>query len=306
MSDIHTLCEAYVLGAVTPAEAEEFEQHLTNCATCSAEVAELRDVTARLSEAVATHPPPALRSTILAAIAATPQERASASTAETSPRRLAAVLEPTPDARADAPVTASSPERETPRLTQVGTEASPRRRDQTPRRWTALLVAATVLTAVGFGGWALQSRQQASELRAQNEQVVQQSRQQASELSAQNEQVAQQNQQFTELLSAEDVRAVSSRFTSGGTGAVLMSRSRGEALLIASDLPDLPTDKVYQAWTIETDPVPAGTFSDTDGPVLELPEAAFDAQSVAVTIEPAGGSDRPTSDAVFTVSLPQR
>lgn len=281
MNDIHSLREAYVVGAVHPDEAQEFEAHLAGCAMCVAQVAELRDLTARLSEAVATDPPPALRGTILSAIAATPQEQA-LSTSASSPT----VHEPL------------SPH--TPETEQTGTSGrhlsavppaagTPIRRDEPPRRWSTLLVAAAVLAAIGFGGWAVQSREQARDLSAQNEQVLQ------------------QNKEFTELLSAQDVRAVAGRFTDGGTGSVVLSRSEGKAILIASDLPDLPADKTYEAWTIKGDPQPAGVFSDTEsGAILELPDEVFDAQSVAVTIEPAGGSPKPTSDAVFTVSLPQR
>lgn len=268
MSDIHSLTDAYVVGAVTAEEAHRFEDHLPGCAMCKAELAELRNVTAHLSRAVGTDPPPALRNSVLAAIAATQQEPSLPQGATTDGRHLAAV----------------------PTSTEIWVQAAtPVRGDQPSRRWSTLLVAAAVLAAIGFGGWALQSREQANDLTAQNEQVVQ------------------QNQEFTELLSAEDVWAVSGRFTEGGAGSVVMSRSEGRALLVASDLPDLPADKVYQAWTIKGDPVSAGIFSEADsGSVLELPDAAFDAQSVAVTIEPAGGSDQPTSEPVFTVALPQR
>lgn len=268
MSDIHSWIDAYVVWAVTPEEAHQFEAHLPNCAACSAELAELRSVTARLSQVVATEPPPSLRDGILAAISATPQESATAQGATTDGRHLAAV----------------------PASTEVRVqEATPERPDQPSRRWSSLLIAAAVLAAIGLGGWALQSRDRANDLTLANEQVVR------------------QNQEFTELLSAEDVRAVSGRFTEGGSGAVVMSRSKGKAILVASDLPDLPADKVYEAWTIKGDPVPAGLFSAADSSsVLELPDAAFDAKSVAVTIEPAGGSDRPTSEPVFTVSVPQR
>ncbi len=57
MNDIHSLSDAYVVGAVSPDETQQFEAHLSACAVCTREVAELRILTARLSEAVATAPP---------------------------------------------------------------------------------------------------------------------------------------------------------------------------------------------------------------------------------------------------------
>jgi len=292
MNDIHSLSDAYVVGAVTPAEAHEFEAHLLDCASCTAELAELRHITARLSEAVATDAPPSLRANILAMIAATPQEqplRANLRAESTTPASGATnEVEPSsvvPPSAAETDVSGRHLAAVPPSTEQ---RVPPTRREGPQRRWSALLVAAAVVAAIGFGGWALQSRDAASDLTAQNEQIHQ------------------QNQEFTELLSAGDVRAVSGEFSEGGTGSVVMSRSEGTALLVAADLPDLPADKVYEAWTIKGSPVPAGLFSDADsGSVIELPQAVFDAQSVAVTVEPAGGSDRPTSDAIFSVTIPQ-
>jgi anti-sigma-K factor RskA len=50
--------------------------------------------------------------------------------------------------------------------------------------------------------------------------------------------------------------------------------------------------------------VPAGTFTPS-GPasVVTLPPAAASADTIAVTVEPAGGSDQPTSDPIMAVSL---
>ncbi|MEJ7775362.1 MAG: anti-sigma factor, partial [Nocardioidaceae bacterium] len=108
------------------------------------------------------------------------------------------------------------------------------------------------------------------------------------------------------LLTAADVQTVSGRFiSSDDSGAVVMSEERQMAVLVATGLPKLPEGKVYEAWTVKGDPAPAGIFtSDDSDAVVELSDAAFDADSIAVTIEPAGGSPKPTGDAVFDVSLP--
>ena len=74
MNDIHSNAEAYVVGALEPTEVAEFEQHLTECADCREEVAAMREITAQLSQSVATDPPPALRASILDQIASTPQD----------------------------------------------------------------------------------------------------------------------------------------------------------------------------------------------------------------------------------------
>ena len=142
---------------------------------------------------------------------------------------------------------------------------------------SSLVAAAAVLAAVAFGGLWWQERQDADDAVAQA-------------------------QQLTTLLSADDVRTVPGvSQKQGHTGAIVMSRSEGEAIFVASDLPDLPSDQVYEAWTIQgaDDPQPAGTFTpDDSSSLLALPDSSFDATAMAITVEPVGGSEAPTSDAV--------
>ncbi len=154
---------------------------------------------------------------------------------------------------------------------------------------TSMLAAAAVVAAVGFGGWAYQANQDADN----SEQLAEQARSQRTELAA--------------LLSADDVRTVSGRFPqTDHTGTVVLSKKQGKAMFVASGLPDLPDNKVYEAWTINGDPEPAGTFSpDGHQSIVALTDAAFTADSIAITVEPEGGSTEPTSDAIFTVVMPQ-
>lgn len=69
MSDLHKLTGAYAMDALDDLERARFEQHLAQCEDCRAEVAELRETAALLSETVATPPPAALRESVLAGIA---------------------------------------------------------------------------------------------------------------------------------------------------------------------------------------------------------------------------------------------
>jgi anti-sigma-K factor RskA len=67
-SDVHKLTGAYAMDALDELERARFEQHLSGCEDCRAEVAELRETAALLAETVATEPPPALRESVLAGI----------------------------------------------------------------------------------------------------------------------------------------------------------------------------------------------------------------------------------------------
>lgn len=154
-------------------------------------------------------------------------------------------------------------------------------------RLPALLAAAAVLAALALGGWAFQARQEAQQT--------------AQEVTA-------NTQRLTELLSASDVRVVSGQVTTtGGTGTVVMSPSRKRAVFVSTALPELPEGKIYEAWTTtDREPVPAAIFSAGEAKTaVSLPAAVIDAQSVGVTVEPAGGSPAPTSKPIFTVRVPR-
>ncbi|HSR84939.1 MAG TPA: anti-sigma factor [Streptosporangiaceae bacterium] len=73
MTDIHTLAGAYALYATDELERTRFERHLAECPSCAAEVAELSETMAALSDVTAEAPPPGLRAAVLARSAATPQ-----------------------------------------------------------------------------------------------------------------------------------------------------------------------------------------------------------------------------------------
>jgi anti-sigma-K factor RskA len=72
-ADIHTLTGAYAMDALSDTERVAFEQHMGECASCAAEVAELQDTAARLGTAVAVKPPAALKRQVLAAAGRTRQ-----------------------------------------------------------------------------------------------------------------------------------------------------------------------------------------------------------------------------------------
>jgi hypothetical protein len=160
---------------------------------------------------------------------------------------------------------------------------------QRRNRLIGLLAAAAVVVAVAMGGWAVQSRNDANQATAQAQQA------------------AQAAQALTQVLTAKDAKTASGSFIAGGNGTVVVSRSQGRALLVAADLPALPSGKVYEAWTFSSSPTPkpAGTFTARSAPaVVKLPAAAVSASQVAVTVEPSGGSKQPTTKPVFAVTLP--
>lgn len=99
--------------------------------------------------------------------------------------------------------------------------------------------------------------------------------------------------------------APGSRSFSVSSGQVVTSNGR---VLFALHLPKLPAGHVYQAWTLAKGAKtvkPSVTFSpDTSGLALvELPEAAAGLAAVALSVEPAGGSAKPTTTPKFVRPL---
>lgn len=72
-AELHTLTGAYAADALDPAERDEFELHLQQCADCRQEVAELRATTARLAGASFELPPAGLRARVLDEVSRTRQ-----------------------------------------------------------------------------------------------------------------------------------------------------------------------------------------------------------------------------------------
>lgn len=91
-------------------------------------------------------------------------------------------------------------------------------------------------------------------------------------------------------------------------GKVFLNPSQG-VLLIASNLPRTPTDKIYEMWIIPkgAKPVPAGLFqSQDDGSAMHVRPGLVDLAStaaVAVTVENQAGADQPTTTPLIVAAI---
>ena len=86
--------------------------------------------------------------------------------------------------------------------------------------------------------------------------------------------------------------------TEQGVRAELLILKDDQAVLLAENMPPAPEGKTYQIWVIKGDtPEPSGLFEprgDSIAAVVENPVEGADA--VAVTVEPEGGSKKPTTE----------
>ena len=80
----------------------------------------------------------------------------------------------------------------------------------------------------------------------------------------------------------------------------------GRAVLMVEELPPAPEGEVYATWLMHGGvPEPAGLFEPDDAGDAASPIGGSidEAEAVAVTLEPFGGSPAPTSDILLTTSL---
>ena len=108
------------------------------------------------------------------------------------------------------------------------------------------------------------------------------------------------------VLNASDVIMLTGRVTTGGSATVLESRHEHSLVFTASGLPALPAAKNYELWLMG----PGGTRragmlprarAGMIGPMVVSGLAGGD--RMGLTVEPAGGSARPTSAPILMLRL---
>jgi anti-sigma-K factor RskA len=110
-----------------------------------------------------------------------------------------------------------------------------------------------------------------------------------------------QNLAISAVIGADDVASVDESFDTGGTVKMYMSASEDSAVIIAKGLPKPEDGKVYQVWMIDTNgPTSQGTFESSGQMIME---GVADADRVAVTVEPEGGSEQPTSPPIAAIAV---
>ena len=111
------------------------------------------------------------------------------------------------------------------------------------------------------------------------------------------------------MLSSPNIQTLS---ISGGqvSGSLLVDKNNNKVVLIAQNLPALTENQIYQIWLVKPDGgrVSAGLFHPESGQSYTtktiLPtQSLSNYLRIGVTIEPAGGSDKPTGTRIFKVDF---
>ncbi|WP_129306098.1 anti-sigma factor [Streptomyces sp. L2] len=191
---------------------------------------------------------------------------------------LAAAVPPRTGLREDVLRRIESVRQEPPRHTGARAPAAVRR----GTRLTRWALAACLAAAAGLGGATVWQHEQAD-----------QARQRAARAEHRSDEIA-------AVLAAPDAHTTTARLAGGGTATVVVSRDRDRAVFVDAGLATPPQGKVYELWFDDHGTMrPAGLLSPGRATQAVLMSGAVNgARGVGVTVEPAGGSSRPTSTPV--------
>ncbi|MEI5584532.1 MULTISPECIES: anti-sigma factor domain-containing protein [unclassified Agromyces] len=296
------LLAAYALDAVSDEEREVVERHLAASPEARAEVDAYREAAAGLAdEAAPVAPPTSLKASILARLDDAPQvagprvggpqvgaagaDRDDVASADAAPAESAPAASAPVESLLPQPATSLAPVAPAPAATPaeamapVGAgpaeRAARRRWFQRPGAILASAAAAVLLIAgavvglnwTGPAGWGAQ-------------------------------------RQVETIAAADDAQTTTVEAAGGGEVTLVWSEQLGRSAIRAERLPEVGDDRTYELWYIdasgeELDATPAGLFDPDGGAAYVVLEGEFEpGLLVGITVEPAGGSEAPTSDPI--------
>ncbi|MGV9316695.1 anti-sigma factor [Streptomyces sp. NPDC003691] len=198
--------------------------------------------------------------------------------------RLATVVSRTPPVQAKAQVMAAvDGVLQLPRV-PARTAAGPVLGDVLRRRAVPLALAAGV-AAVLLGGIAARQAESGQELKQQ----ARRAQQQLDTVGA--------------VLAAPDARTVHGWAADGALTTVGASDRQSKAVFSAANLPAPGAGRICQLWLARGGTMRPAGFIGHDGAVVLVGNPS-DAGAVGLTLEPAGGSPRPTTGPLFLMNLP--
>lgn len=144
-------------------------------------------------------------------------------------------------------------------------------RPSRPWRWLVAAAAAVVLTLGGVGVWRSLS-----------------------------DEAAPPPTLAEQVLGAADATRVARNFPGGATATLVRSPSLHKAVLVTSRMPAAPEGRVYQLWLQDASGhmTSAGVMPAGSDQILVLEGDAAAAKAAGISVEPAGGSQQPTTDPI--------
>jgi anti-sigma-K factor RskA len=173
------------------------------------------------------------------------------------------------------PLSADRPRRALPHLRALPRRASSRStfpRRTVTRRVAVLAAAASVAAAIALGITQLSAQHQLDQARATA---------------------------IARVVTAPDAHVETARTSAGGSVTVVTSAALREAVVSASGMASLPSSRVYQVWVLNS----SGARSAGLMHGSSLLAAIRPGDRIGITVEPAGGTARPTTTPVAVLPV---
>ena len=108
-----------------------------------------------------------------------------------------------------------------------------------------------------------------------------------------------------QVLAAPDATRYGQRLAGGATATIVRSNSLHKAVLVTSGMTEPPSGKVFQLWLQDATGhmTSAGLMPGGGDQVVVLSGDASHSKGAGITVEPAGGSDQPTSNPIAFVAF---
>lgn len=263
-SETWDLLPGYALGALDDLERRSVERLLESDAAARRALDEYREVLASFT--VEAEPPAGLRAEVLERVRSTPQS-AGTTDARTGTERGSGVSAP----GAVAPVPSRGPG---PDEADGVVDLATRRR----RRHWGVAVAAVAATVAVVVPTTI-----------------------AVQVTAERDRLREQNSIVSEMLVDPDASILRGRVEGGGEASALVAD--GDMLFRADGLPEPGEGKAYQLWVVAEDGSvsSAGVLGLSGGETTSLVRGV-DGVGLAVSVEPEGGSQQPTTDPIVVLS----
>ena len=148
-------------------------------------------------------------------------------------------------------------------------------RGRIPRRVAAFAAAASVAAAVALGVTQVSTQHQLESARASDAAI-------------------------SRVVTAPDARIETTGTRAGGSVTVVASAALREAVVTATGMVSPPTGRVYQVWVMS--PSGARSAGLMAGSSTLLASAVVPGDRIGITVEPAGGTSKPTTTPVAVLS----
>jgi len=112
----------------------------------------------------------------------------------------------------------------------------------------------------------------------------------------------QANERMAAVLTQPDARTIHGPVNGGGQATVVMSARADAAVVVLRDLPKLPANHTWQLWLIDPNRT-AHSVGLASGDLTTVIDGPTGMVAFGLTIEPSGGSPKPTTPAAATLSM---